>query len=49
VDATGTPGSFNPAQFALLETAYAPYGPAVDLVADSHQGTLPAATLSVSA
>ncbi|HVE21848.1 MAG TPA: hypothetical protein VNC39_07725 [Acidocella sp.] len=49
VDASGTQRSFNPTQFAALETAYAPYVSAVDLVADSNQGTLPAATLTVSA
>jgi hypothetical protein len=49
VDATGTQRSFNPTQFAAFEAAYAPYVSAVDLVADSNQGTLPAATLTVSA
>jgi hypothetical protein len=49
VDATGTQRSFNPTQFAAFEAAYAPYVSAVDLVADSNQGTLPAATLMVSA
>jgi hypothetical protein len=49
VDATGTQRSFNPTQFAAFEAAYAPYVSAVDLVADSNHGTLPAATLMVSA
>lgn len=49
VDATGMQRSFNPTQFAAFEAAYAPYVSAVDLVADSNQGTLPAATLAVSA
>ena len=42
---TGTQRSFNPTHFAAFEAAYAPYISAVDLVADSNQGTLPAATL----
>jgi hypothetical protein len=49
VDASGTQRSFNPTQFAAFEAAYAPYVSAVDLVADSNQGTLPAAMLTVSA
>jgi hypothetical protein len=49
VDATGTPRSFTPTQFAAFEAAYAPYVSALDLVADSNQGTLPAATLTVNA
>ncbi|HTJ88865.1 MAG TPA: hypothetical protein VL356_01615 [Acidocella sp.] len=49
VDAAGTPRSFNPTQFAAFEAAYAPYVSAVDLVSDSNQGTLPAATLTVNA
>jgi len=49
VDATGTPRSFNPTQFAAFEAAYAPYVSAVDLAADSNQGTLPPAVLTVNA
>lgn len=49
VDSTGTQRSFNPTQFAAFEAAYAPYVSAVDLVADSGQGALPAAMLTVNA
>lgn len=49
VDATGVQRTFNPTQFAAFEAAYAPYVSAVDLVADSNAGTLPAAVLSVNA
>lgn len=49
VDMAGTQRSFNPTQFAAFEAAYAPYISAVDLVADSNQGTLPAAALTVNA
>lgn len=49
VDATGTQRSFNPTPFAAFEAAYAPYVSAVDLVADSNAGVLPAATLTVNA
>ena len=49
VDATGTQRAFNPTQFAAFEAAYAPYVSAVDLVADSNQGTLPPAALTVTA
>jgi hypothetical protein len=49
VDVTGTQRQFNATQFEAFQAAYAPYISAVDLVADSNQGTLPAATLAVNA
>jgi hypothetical protein len=49
VDATGTQRQFNVTQFEAFQAAYAPYISAVDLVADSNQGTLPQPTLTIDA